>query len=115
MINKFNRGFYTSTPTPTPSPVYLTYDGKHFWCGDKILDIVTSKKLVRVNNKYKTGLEVNGKPYRMGTTRGDTHRRLVFINKNKLITHYGASFKCTDICKQVFDGQEDENWEPFKE
>jgi hypothetical protein len=111
MIDKFNRGL-VSIPTPTPpppTPVYLTYDGKHFWCGDKIVDIVMSKNLVRVNNKYRSSLEANGKPF--------INQKMVFIYNNKLLSYGGKVYTCTRDKNYVHhcDANEVESWEPFKE
>lgn len=110
-VDKFNRGLILLPPQPEKIE-YLRYDGKHYWCGEKKLQIIkTNGKFVRVNNKYKTGLEVNGRAFKIPY--------LVYLNKKKLITYYGSPFYCKKddprVCKFRGDGKQPQNWEPFKE
>ena len=109
-VDKFNRGLVP--PQQSIEKIeYLRYDGKNYWCAEKKVEIIKSnRKFVRVNNKYKTGLEVNGRRFIIPD--------LVYLNKKKLITYYGSAFYCSKksgLCKFGGDGKNLQNWEPFKE
>ena len=109
-VDKFNRGLIPLSPQPKKIE-YLRFDGKNYRCGDKIVDIGLSNKLVRVNNKYLSGLEVSFKPF--------INKKLLFIHKSKLIRYDGGVFTCVRKGRnwecELSNDKNNENLDPFKE
>ena len=68
-VDKFNRSIFKVT---LPKKQYLKYDGKHFYCGDNMINVALNKNLLRINYNNFASLEYNGKPFKP--------KHLIFFN-----------------------------------
>ena len=76
MIDKFNCQVFLVV---LPKKRYLKYDGKHFYCGDNVIDVALNKNLLRINYNNNSSLEYNGKPFKS--------KNLIFFYRGKTKHH----------------------------